>query len=372
MGIMAGFVAPAAWGQASDNDQAQEAAKDSAQEARKKTRDAREEARDTTRAVRETARDTKQAGREAGREAGQEARKETREARENTRNTREAGRDKARDARETVRDARSDNRDERRDARSTFRADDVRSADIGLWFDRSAKDSLTISDVGARGAISKLGFREGDRIVSVNGQKVTSEKAFVRDLFAKDVRNDQVDVIVMRGGREQTIQVQPSVLIDDYNYVENDPLEHFGIVLDDRYTDKLVVWKVLPRSPAFYAGLRPGDILVTFNGQKAPTIKEFTHLVQTAEPGNVHVDVSRDSKIRQFDVDVPQFEARSQRQTLLRPNLDDNASERREERQDRREDRRDERQDRREERRDDDRPRLLPGSNPKPPTASRP
>jgi hypothetical protein len=111
---------------------------------------------------------------------------------------------------------------------------------------------------------------------------------------------------------------------------------------------------------------------VTFNGQKAPTIKEFTHLVQTAEPGNVHVDVSRDSKIRQFDVDVPQFEARSQRQTLLRPNLDDNASERREERQDRREDRRDERQDRREERRDDGRPRLLPGSNPKPPAASRP
>jgi C-terminal processing protease CtpA/Prc len=373
VGIIVGIVASDTWGQASDKDQTKETAKEAREEAhsatkeaRKETRDARDEARDTTREVRGTARDTKQAGREAGREAGQEARKETREARENTRNTREEGRDEIRDTRDKVRDARSGKRDERRDARASFRAEDVRSADIGLWFDRSAKDNLTISDVGTRGAIAKLGFREGDRIISVNGQKVTNEKAFIRDLFARDVRNDQVDVVVMRGGREQTIQVKPSVLIEDYTYVDNDPLEHFGVVLDDRYTDKLVVWKVLPRSPAFYAGIRPGDIIVTFNGQKAPSIKEFTHLVQTADPGNVRVDVSRDSKIRQFDVDVPQFEARSQRQTLLRPNLDGNASERRDERQDRREERRDERQDRREERRDDGRPRLLPGNNSKP------
>lgn len=398
------FCVPLAWGQAPKKeetkkeqpkrtevkkeeakDAAQEArdqARDTTKEARKETRDARENVRDTSREARDTARDTKDAGREAGREAGQAARKETRDARENARDTRDEGRDKTRDAREnvrdanrnvreTTRDARSENRDDRRDARASFRAEDVRSADIGLWFDRSAKDSLTISDVGTRGVISKLGFQEGDRIVSVNGQKVTSEKAFLSDLFANDVRNDRVDVVVMRGGREQTIQVQPSVLIEEYSYVDNDPLEHFGVVLDDRYTDKLVVWKVIPRSPAYYAGIRAGDIIVTFNGQKAPNIKEFTHLVQTTDPGNVRVDVSRNSKIRQFDVDVPQFEARSQRQTLYRPNLDSNTSERREERQDRREVRQERREERRDDRRDEGRPRLLP-DNPRTPAAPRP
>jgi len=378
-GLLAGLIVNNVWSQATDNKtpqaakkEAKETAKDARdgvrdtkKDAREETRDARDEKRDTTREARDDVRDTKQGNRDKTREAGKEARDTTREARDGVRDTREEGRDKTRDARETARDAgrnarettrdaREANRDDRRDARGSFQADSVRSPDIGLWFDRSAKDNLTISDVGSKGAIAKLGFKEGDRIVSVNDHKVTQERDFIRTLFADDIRNKNVNVVVMRGGKEQVIQVQPSVLVDEYAHVDNDPLEHFGIVLDDRQTNRIVVWKVLPRTPAYYAGIRAGDNIVSFKDQKVSSVKDFSHMVQTAEPGNVQVAVSRDSKIREFDVEVPQFEARSERQTVFRPNLDDrNGADRRDARQERREDRRDDRQERRDDRRED-------------------
>ena len=126
----------------------------------------------------------------------------------------------------------------------------MRGPDIGLWFNRGNRDGLVISDVSSRGPIAKLGFRESDRIVSVNGRRVTREPEFIEYLMASDA--DRVPVIVSRDGREETIYVQPSVLTEDYEYADVNPLEQFGIVLDDRYNDRIVVWKIVPRSPAYY------------------------------------------------------------------------------------------------------------------------
>jgi len=86
---------------------------------------------------------------------------------------------------------------------------------------------------------------------------------------------DRVPVVVSRDGREETIYVQPSVLTEDYGYTEVDPMEQFGIVLDDRYDDRIVVWKVVPRSPAYYAGIREGDVITTLSDHPYHTRSEF-------------------------------------------------------------------------------------------------
>ena len=130
-----------------------------------------------------------------------------------------------------------------------------------------------ISDVSSRGPIAKLGFREGDRIVSVNGQRVAREEDFIQYLLRGDSR--RVKVIVLRDNREETIYVEPAVLIDDREYMEVDPLERFGIIVDDRYDDRIVVWRIIPRSPAYYAGFRPGDVIVKFGDRPYRTRTEF-------------------------------------------------------------------------------------------------
>lgn len=234
--------------------------------------------------------------------------------------------------------------DVRATARTEFRAADVRSADIGLWFNRAATNGLVINSVATRGPIAKLGFRDGDRIVSVNGQKVVREADFISYLFAPDVRQGRVQVIVFREGREQVVWVEPTVLIEEYHTVQSDPLEEFGIILDDRYTDQLVVWRVVPRSPAYYAGIYAGDVLTTFRGQRITTPQQLVTVVRGLQPGVIPVQVMRNRVARTIEVDY------SQRRTALRPNADNvNDVERPNERREGRiEDRRDDREDRRE------------------------
>ena len=225
-------------------------------------------------------------------------------------------------------------------SRSTFRSSDVRAPDIGLWFDRSARSGLVISDISSKGAISRLGFHEGDRIVSVNGYRINREADFLNYLFANDVRDQRVKVMVDRDGREEIIWVEPTVLVEDYQYVENDPLESFGVVLDDRYDDRIVVWKVIPQSPAYYAGIRAGDVFTTFRGRPVTTRQDFVRIIGDLKEGEVPVQVRRGQRVRDFAVDVPRFEARSERRTAMRPNYDTTrAAQRQENHEERREDR---------------------------------
>ena len=73
---------------------------------------------------------------------------------------------------------------------TTFRAQDLRAPDIGLWFDRKAREGLVISDIASKGPITKLGFKEGDRIVSVNGKRVSREADFIDYLVSTNRRVD--------------------------------------------------------------------------------------------------------------------------------------------------------------------------------------
>lgn len=197
--------------------------------------------------------------------------------------------------------SRSDrDRDSSRDQSS--RRDNMRGPDIGIWFSRSG-NGLVIADVSSRGPIAKLGFREGDRIVSVNGQRVTREDEFIRYVLRSESR--RVTVIVLRDNREETIYVEPAVLIDDHDYVEVDPLERFGIIVDDRYDDRIVVWRVIPRSPAYYAGFRPGDVIVKFGDRPYRTRTEFERGSRDWKAGDVEVQVRRGERTRDLSVEIP-------------------------------------------------------------------
>jgi hypothetical protein len=202
-----------------------------------------------------------------------------------------------------------------------FDVERVRSADIGIWFDRSTADGLIINDVGA-GAISRVGFREGDRIYSVNGVRVDSEAAFVRTLLDPRWRNERVSVVIYRHGRPWTVYMQPSVFVQEYSTVAYDPLEDWGLVLDDRYDDYVVVWRVRPRSPAFYAGLRAGDVIVNWQGRRLASRDDFIRLAGQGRLSEVALDINRNRQLRRIDLDLSGLEARATSRTSLRPDLD--------------------------------------------------
>ncbi len=282
--------------------------------------DARETADDFRDAARETARDARESTEDAADDFRNSARESRRDAREAADDFRDAARDAAGDDRDADRETGRGDVESRTAA--DFQVDSVRSADVGLWFDRSTDDGLVINDIGT-GLVSRWGLREGDRIYSVNGMRVDNEREFVSTLFNPRWRDQRTNVIIYRHGRPWTVYMHPSQLVTEYTTVAaNDPLEDYGLILDDRYDDYVVVWRVNPRSPAYYAGLRPGDVITTFDGRRLSGRDDFVRWMGQGNLDSAALEINRNRQLRRIDFDLSRAGIRTGARTSLRPNLD--------------------------------------------------
>jgi C-terminal processing protease CtpA/Prc len=309
-------------------------ARDTAQDAREGVRDTARDARQANQDTRDSTRDANQTTRQASQDLRQDARGTARDNRQGNQDTREAGRDTVRDNRQETRDAREgardvaqdqreDVRDARRDvreARREFRAERVRSGDLGLWLRRAA-NQLLVSDLASGGAITQTGLKEGDQIISVNGQTVSNEREFVDRLFASQDNSQPVPVVVSRNGKQQTIQIQPKTFVDEYTVGDANSLSQYGIIIDDSVPDHMRVQAVVPRSPAFYAGVRSGDEITGLRGQRIKQIADLVRGLASSAGSSTQIDVNRNNQTRQLDIDIPDENAGEAR-TALRPNLD--------------------------------------------------
>jgi len=269
---------------------------------------------------------------DAARETKQGAREQTRDAREGARGTaredRQTTRDAKADARGTVREDRASIREARRDvraARREFIASRIRSGDLGLWLRRAAGGGLTVSDLNNRGAIAQSGLKEGDEILSVNGQPVSSEREFVDKLFADHNSNQPAQVKIRRNGQEQMISIQQKPFVEEHLANNEDRLHEYGIILDENNPGHPRVKAVVPQSPAFYAGVRSGDQITGFRGQRIEAVKDLVQSIINATGGQAQLTVNRNNQQRQLDIEIPDENIPSDEQprTVLKPALPD-------------------------------------------------
>jgi len=294
-----------------------EAARDTKQDARSGVRDAREGSRDTAREGRQETRNTREGARDTAQGAREGARDAARDDRQTTRDTREGARDAARDGRQTVREARR----ETRSARREFLASRIRSGDLGLWVRRAA-NGLMVSDVANRGAIAQTGLKEGDEIISVGGQPVMSERQFIDLLFTDHESNKPVQVVVKRNGQQQTISLQPKLFVAEH-MADDNRLHEYGLILDDSNPSQVKVQAVVPRSPAFYAGVRSGDQITGVGGQQITALADFIRSLASAAGNTTSVEINRNNQKRQLEIDIPDENVADEPRTALRPTLPD-------------------------------------------------
>lgn len=292
-----------------------QSAQETKQGAREEIRDAHEGARDTARDDRRDTRNTRESAGDKIRDAREGVRDTGREDRQTTRDAREGTRDTVRDDRQVVRQARREGIAARRE----FIAERIRSGDFGLFLRRMA-GGLQVSDIANRGAIMQSGLKEGDEIVSVNGKPVTSEREFVDTLFVDHESNKAAQVVIKRNGQQQTIAIQTKPFVDEHLASDN-RLHDFGLMLDESDPSHVKVQAVVPRSPAFYAGVRSGDQITGFNGQRINAVKDLVQTVAGLTANTTSVEIKRNNQPRQLDIDVPDEHQGDQTRTALKPAL---------------------------------------------------
>ena len=285
-------------------------------------KDARDAARDVPRDARDAVRDVPRDARDAVRDVPRDARDAVRDTRDAVRDVPRDARDAVRDTRDAVRDVPGDTvrgtRDAIRGTGANIRLDNLRAADLGLTFAPARNGWLSVSALAPTTALGRIGLRTGDYIMSVNGQRLAAEADFVRFLLADDVRaSARVPMVVWRDGRQVTLYVEPALLVENLQPAQRaGGFAQFGVAIDDRYPDQVVVLRVTSGSPAHSAGIRAGDLLTSIDGQRIGGIADFEAAIEASGRSTVRVEF-----IRQVDVNLARS-ASAVPHTTFRPSVD--------------------------------------------------
>ncbi len=197
----------------------------------------------------------------------------------------------------------------------------TRAADLGLWFSGMANNGLTIADLADTSIFTNAGFRVSDQIVSINGQPIRTEAQFVQYLTDPTLGTQPVQILIVRNGQQHALTLSPAAITQ--GVVNHDPLYRYGLVIDDTNPSHIVVQRVYPRTPAYYAGLRQGDVITTFGGQRVTSLQAFTQGLNQANVA-IPLQITRSGQTRDIQLDTFGTVDSSVR-TALRPNIDVNA-----------------------------------------------
>ncbi len=163
------------------------------------------------------------------------------------------------------------------------------TADIARSLGMAAPIGALVADVWPGGAAQRGGLRQGDVIVSVNGQALT-DGAGLNYAINSQRPGESIRLVVRRGGREQPLSIRaepaPDTPARDQRTIAGrNPFDGATVVnLSPAVADELgvdafaaqgVLITGIGRGFAMNAGLRPGDVIRTVNGQTIRTTKDL-------------------------------------------------------------------------------------------------
>lgn len=138
------------------------------------------------------------------------------------------------------------------------------------------ENGLAFGEVG-----QSVGFKNGDKIVSVDGKFQENFNRMTMDiLFSSEVKVDRNGEIVTLNLSDE--QIGEIISKEGRNFVA---ARTIGSVIDS----------VAPKSNAEQAGLRKGDSIVAINGKTPRYFDEFTEVVKANKKGTISLVILRDN-----------------------------------------------------------------------------
>jgi serine protease Do len=165
---------------------------------------------------------------------------------------------------------------------------------------------ILVSDVVPAGPAAKAGLQRGDVIMAVDGKQVNDVGHF-RNLIAGLPPSTKIKLTILRGGREQAVEVTVGELSErgQASAPVKDRPDRLGVSAVDVTpevarklglppgTQGAVVVEVLPGGLAAESDLRPGDAVVEVNRKPVRSVRDFARAVEEARDKDLVILVNR-------------------------------------------------------------------------------
>lgn len=158
------------------------------------------------------------------------------------------------------------------------------AATLHVWGEEYLPNDKAVNGVVCTKTAQEIGFKNGDKIINVYGKKIER----FGELNAEILLNAPGEVLVMRGGETTSIYVRSD---------EVGSLVNGGGVLFTSPRAPFRIEQLLPEGGAFKGGLKPGDELITFNGEVLHFFDEFVSHFKNHTGETVEIGVKRGEEI---------------------------------------------------------------------------
>ncbi len=143
-----------------------------------------------------------------------------------------------------------------------------------------------VADVVKGGPAEEAGIKVGDVIIKFDGHEV-KESTELPTLVAREKIGAKVPVVVLRDGKEETIEITIAEMKDDVEEGPSGESEAYGLAVQSLTPEiaeslgigldvqGVLVSSVEPGSPADEAGLRRGDVIVEVNRKPVKDVESY-------------------------------------------------------------------------------------------------
>lgn len=199
-------------------------------------------------------------------------------------------------------------------------ADDESPA-LGVIVGSCPGEGVCVHDTIWNSPADEAGLRQGDYILSVNGQAVSSPGE-LKQVVQKLKAGQEATVTVWRQGQKMDKQVTLAAKADQ------PPESHkawLGVMLAPADQEGVRIQQVMPASPAAEAGLRSGDTIIKQGDQQVADVQSFVESVEDMGPGSpLQLTVRRNGTDTKVDVTLGHTEeAPMQFLRAMRPVIED-------------------------------------------------
>ncbi len=160
---------------------------------------------------------------------------------------------------------------------------------INLANGRMFHATTTIGTVQPKSVAEKVGFRDGDKLLSVNGKSVKNWEQIQEDFYIDDAASP-LSVKVDRGGNIVNVTVPKGIVRPD---------QDFGLYPNHMHAQ---IDQVELGMPADKAGIKPGDIVMTVDNDTIATSTQLVDIIKARKGKLVQLGIRREGQEKSFSL----------------------------------------------------------------------